>query len=246
MVSGLVIFSVLGYMAKVTGKNIQEVANGGPGLAFVAYPSALSQLPFSPVWSVMFFIMLIFVALDGQFVCVEGFLTACTDQWPQLRKRRKSFLLSICLVSLLIGIIFVTNGGIYWFEIFNQYSSAGWAMLTVNFFECVCIAYGYGVSRFYENVKNMIGFYPGRFWYYSWLIFTPGVCLAVFIFSFAKFERLRYENYVYPWYGQTIGLIIAFSSITFIPLYAIYKISTNLGDLKSIVRPKKFNKKLET
>ena len=53
-------------MAKITGKDISDVADGGPGLAFVAYPSALSQLPFAPFWSVLFFLMLIFVALDGQ------------------------------------------------------------------------------------------------------------------------------------------------------------------------------------
>ena len=70
MISGLAIFSVLGFLAKITGKNISEVADGGPGLAFVAYPSALSQLPIAPLWSILFFLMLIFVALDGQVIFI--------------------------------------------------------------------------------------------------------------------------------------------------------------------------------
>ena len=36
--SGLVVFSVLGYLSFMTGKEIADVAQDGPGLVFVAYP----------------------------------------------------------------------------------------------------------------------------------------------------------------------------------------------------------------
>lgn len=64
--AGLVIFSVLGYMAHVKGiDKIDDVTKDGPGLAFVVYPEGLSMIPGAPFWSICFFFMMFTVGLDS-------------------------------------------------------------------------------------------------------------------------------------------------------------------------------------
>ena len=55
----------LGYMSEVTQKPISEVAKDGSSLVFIVYPEAISSLPVSQFWAVIFFLMLITLGLDS-------------------------------------------------------------------------------------------------------------------------------------------------------------------------------------
>ena len=68
VIFGMVIFSVLGFLANEMGVEVREVAASGSGLAFVVYPAALSLMPFPQLWSVLFFLMLISVGFGTQVI----------------------------------------------------------------------------------------------------------------------------------------------------------------------------------
>ena len=58
----------------------------GPGLVFVVFPHALSQMPYPQVWSVIFFGLVICLGIDSQFATVEVIITSVKDGWQDLNK----------------------------------------------------------------------------------------------------------------------------------------------------------------
>ena len=82
----------------------------GFGLAFIVFPEAIAQLPGSPFWAVLFFLMLFTLGLDSQFTILETISTAIIDSYPrQLRSRRWQLMLFLSVGMFLLGLVCVTD-----------------------------------------------------------------------------------------------------------------------------------------
>ena len=65
--AGFAVFSTVGFLAKALNEPIDNYAQrAGPGLAFIVYPEAVSNMPASPFFSIIFFAMLLALGFGSQ------------------------------------------------------------------------------------------------------------------------------------------------------------------------------------
>ncbi|XP_052354949.1 sodium- and chloride-dependent GABA transporter 2-like isoform X5 [Oncorhynchus keta] len=233
--AGFAIFSVLGFMAQEQGVDIADVAQSGPGLAFIAYPRAVAMMPFPQLWAVCFFLMIIMLGLDTQFVSLEALMTSVTDLYPTVIRRgyrRELLLLMVCVVCFLVGLVMVTPGGLYVFQIYDHYSCSGASLLLLSIFQSVAVGWVYGPDRFNDNIKHMIGYSPLPFFKLCWRYLTPAMCTATFVFSLVCWSPLSLgKGIVAPGWATTLGWLLTLSSVSLLPLCALYALATTPGSL---------------
>ncbi|XP_075168190.1 sodium-dependent dopamine transporter isoform X2 [Haematobia irritans] len=233
--AGFVIFSVLGYMAHTSGQNIEDVATEGPGLVFVVYPAAIATMPGSTFWALIFFMMLLTLGLDSSFGGSEAIITALSDEFPKIGRNREIFVAGLFSLYFVVGLASCTQGGFYFFQLLDRYA-AGYSILIAVFFEAIAVSWIYGTNRFCEDIRDMIGFRPGKYWQVCWRFVAPIFLLFITIYGLIGYEPLSYEDYTYPRWANALGWCIAGSSVMMIPGVAIFKLCTTPGTLRQRLR----------
>ncbi|XP_052808527.1 sodium- and chloride-dependent GABA transporter 1-like isoform X2 [Mya arenaria] len=229
--AGFVVFSVIGYMAHTSGQPIDEVATAGPGMMFIAYPEAISQMPLPQLWAVLFFIMMITVGLDTQFGMFETLASGIVDAFPRtLRKRKTLVTAALCTVMFLLGLVFTTRSGIYIYNLVDWYSS-GYCMCLGAALELLAVGWYYGADRFSEDMRLMFGYGAPVLLRVCWCIVAPLVLLVVFLMIAVGYKEVTYEHYRYPAYAVAIGNLLAVVPVMPIPICFVYGWVTVKGSL---------------
>ena len=87
-----------------------------------------------------------------------------------------------------------------------------------------------GIDRYYDNLRDMLGFEPSIWWRITWRFITPTICLLVFCYSLYDYQPLKYGlDYTYPMWGELLGWLLSFSTMLCIPGYFLWKYHTQTG-----------------
>ncbi|XP_042855526.1 sodium-dependent noradrenaline transporter-like [Penaeus japonicus] len=221
LLAGFVVFSVLGFMAKRAGVSVEEVAVAGPSLVFIIYPEALSLMPIAPFWSVLFFLTLFFLGIDACFAHIETPVTCLLDEIPKLRDCRGWVTFFVCLFCFLLTILFGTNGGIYWLTLVDWYC-ASFTIIIVCLCQTSIFCYIYGIGRTLQDLQLMLRRRMSYVWWIIWLVVTPLMVLSCLVNASLNHLGAGYRGQTFPTWAQSVGWVISFSSMQFIPVYFLY------------------------
>jgi len=181
-IAGIAVFTTMGSLAVKQGVEISQVLDKsqGPGLAFVAFPAALSNLPATQFFSVLFFTALILLGLSSAFSMTESILASLCDKtgWSS-----KWVLLALSVVGFGFGIFFSTEGGLSWLGAIDNFVNGTWGIVLVGLVESIAIGWFYKLHVLRRHANARSDWQIGLWW--EWLIkyIIPLILGSLFIWS---------------------------------------------------------------
>ncbi|KAI1723926.1 sodium:neurotransmitter symporter family domain-containing protein [Ditylenchus destructor] len=230
IIAGFAVYSTIGHMAQKLNMSIatlnSRTAITGPGLGFKIYPEAVLQISPKQLWSFAFFTMLCLLGLNSQVCLIEGSFSSLEDRFPKLlRVHKKKCLLLFCLFTVCAGQIMVTQAGILWLSLFDNFGAARHSLLFVAFFEVVGISWGFGAEKVRRALYEMRGSRPCCIWIILWKYCGPLAIGATFVVSLCFYpgisELLDVDSRPPKWV-DAIGFLFSLSSMILIPGYVVY------------------------
>lgn len=119
ILAGIGVFAALGFMAQASGAAVDEVAGAGIGLAFVAFPTIISQAPMGALIGVLFFGSLLFAGMTSLISIVEVVIAGVRDKLDLTRVQATvAVVVPMAIVSTLL---FPTTTGLYVLDVMDEF-----------------------------------------------------------------------------------------------------------------------------
>lgn len=220
-IAGLAVFATLGGMAFVTQQAgnpiaVEDVAEAGPSLAFVAFPYALAQLPYSAWFSFVFFFALVTLGIDSAFSMTESILASIVDKtgWS-----RKIVLPAISIIGFSLGLIFITEGGFGWLGNIDGFVNGTLGIAFMGLLECVVIGWLWRVDILRRHANSRSDWKIGKWWDYLIRLVIPVVLGTLFFWEI--FDTIDAGNFFKTSEGQWIpGNCVGIGILLLLPIVA--------------------------
>jgi solute carrier family 6 amino acid transporter-like protein 5/7/9/14 len=219
LLAGFTIFSVLGNLSYESGIPIEDVLDGGNGLAFISYPMAIANFPWAPqLFAVLFFLMLFTLGIGSATADAGAIITIFVDQFPNIQRWKITTLL--CLTAFLFGLIYVTPGGQFILNMVDFYG-ASFVIFITSTLEVIGVIWFYGIDNFINDIQFMLDIRIGWYWRICWGYVIPVGLTAILIYSFAAdYEPLTYKDTGYPTIATVFGWLMAATALSAVPISA--------------------------
>lgn len=202
VLAGIGVFAALGFMAAAAGKPVSEVAASGIGLAFIAFPTIISEAPFGELIGILFFGSLVFAGLSSMISILEVIIASVQDKWGM--KRVKATLVVSVPMMLVSVLLFPTTTGLALLDVVDAYVN-NFGIVAAALVSVVFLVAGVSALPSLRNHLNATSsFRLGR----KWQIFVGGITPVMlgYILITEIVKRLSEGYGGYPtWFVNTFG-----------------------------------------
>jgi NSS family neurotransmitter:Na+ symporter len=189
--AGFAVFAVLGFMAASQGKPISEVVTKSIGLAFVAYPKAVSLIPGGNFFGAIFFLSLVIAGISSSISIIEAFTSAVVDKFGV---NRKTVVNIVCALGFLGSIIFTTQAGLIWLDIADHFLTH-YGLVVVGIAECILVGWLFNLDILRKHINRISSIQLGWWWGFLIKIFVPLVLSVILIGDLYNEIKQPYEGY---------------------------------------------------
>ncbi|MFP4356595.1 MAG: sodium-dependent transporter [Phycisphaerae bacterium] len=211
-IAGIAVFSTLGAMSVAANVPVDSVIGDGTvGLAFMAFPYSLAQLPHSAWFGLAFFFALITLGIDSAFSITESVLASLVDKtgW-----NRTATLWGLTFVGFALGLVYCSQGGLNWLEYVDGFINGPWGIALLGLLECVVLGWTFHLPRLREHANERSDWKLGPWWDWNIRIFVPVILSA--LFAWYMYDKLANPRFLYAADGSlnylsvtAIGLAVA-------------------------------------
>ena len=180
--AGFAVFSTVGFIMQALSIPVGEVATRSVGLAFITWPVAVSMMPgANAFFGVVFFSCLFLVGLSSAyFLAYGGTIAPLVDKFGWSRTKTAA---GVCIVSFLIGILFTTNGGLYWGPDIVDRAVSFYGLLITGALACLVVGWVFPVSKLREYVNSTSEFHIGPWFDVMVKVVVPAGLLFVLVYG---------------------------------------------------------------
>ena len=183
LLAGIGVFAALGFMAQSQGVEVDEVVQGGVGLAFITFPTIISEATGGAVIGVLFFASLVVAGLTSLVSVLEVVVSAVRDKFDLTRGTAAAVVsVPAALVSLAF---FSTASGLYVLDILDHFINQ-FGILLVALVSMVVVAWSVrGLPELADHMNRHGSIRLGLWWRLLVGVVVP-VPLAYLVFDSLK------------------------------------------------------------
>lgn len=180
--AGFAIFSVVGFIMQTLNVPLEEVSAQSVGLAFVTWPVAISMLPgANAFFGVIFFLCLFLLGLSSAyFLAYGGVMSPLMDKFGWSRSKTVA---GVCIIAFLIGVVFTTNGGLYWGPDILDRAVSFYGLLLTGAISSLVVGWVFPARRLREYVNQTSDFRIGPWFDVVLKVILPVGLLFVAIYG---------------------------------------------------------------